>query len=81
MSGPTTVVKQIDVITSFEALLAGTEPEAADLTRLDVYELPRTKGLQERYAITMSGPAARQLAQFVYGQAEHVFALCKKAPE
>jgi hypothetical protein len=81
VSDPTTVVKTIDFVGTFEELLTASEPAEADLTLMDVFSLPNTKGLEERYALTIAGPHARLLAQFLVTQAEIVIGANKVKPD
>lgn len=67
---PTTVVKHVDYVGSFEELLKVSEPPAADLTLFEVVQLPNTMALEDRFAVTVAGPYARLLAQFLVTQAE-----------
>lgn len=58
MSSPVAV----DFITSIEDLLYKSEGEDPNQTKVDVFQLPPTPDLNERFVMTFCGPEARVVA-------------------
>jgi hypothetical protein len=57
-----TAIKQIEYVGTFPELLDKSCNEDPTATKADVFQLPNTHELQERFAMTFSGPESRQLA-------------------
>lgn len=55
-------MKAIEYVGSFTELLEKSENEIPNQTKADVFQLPHTRELQERYVMTFAGPDAHLLA-------------------
>lgn len=50
--------RPIEYVSTMGELLERTNPEDPRFTKVDVYRLPNTKQLDERYAMVIAGPEA-----------------------
>lgn len=62
----TTEIIDLEFVSNMSDLLAKSENTNPTMTATYVCQLPATHQLQERFAMTFSGPEARSLAQLMF---------------